>query len=804
LSSIPTVASSWLTRRNLIRAALIAGAGALVGGGLLVAYMLLYIAPNLPSLDVLTDYRPKIPLRIYTADKALIGEFGEEHRDFIPIKEMPEMMKKSILAIEDKRFYEHHGIDWVRALGAARANLGGALRQGGSTITMQVARNFFLTRDKVLGRKLQEVMLAFKIEAALNKDQILELYMNQIYLGQRSFGFGAAAQTYFGKPLKELDVAEMAMLAGLPKNPGHHNPVANPKRAKERQHVVLQQMRELNYITEAEYQKALHETLHVSHKGVEFDTHAEYAAELARQVVYAQFKEDSYTKGISVYTTLLKADQDAAYESVRRNVLNYDQRHGYRGPEAFIELPKDEEERDDAIEDALQKRPGSDRLVPAVVLSASPAEVKVQDPSGDEITIRGDGLKLAAYALGDKARDGLRIRPGAVVRIMQDEKKNWGITQVPQVSAAFVSIDAVTGGFHAMVGGFDFNLRKYNHVTQAWRQPGSSMKPFVYSSALEKGFNPATLIMDAPITLGPEDTGNETWSPQNDDGKYEGPITMKRALAKSSNVASVRILRHITVPYAHQYIGKFGFDLAKHPKNLTMTLGTGSVTAEQLVAAYAVFANGGYSVEPYLIAKIVDGNGKVISEAKPRETLPDEARVIDPRNAFVMDTMLREVTRSGTGAAAAKLGRPDVAGKTGTSNDAVDGWFSGYAGGIVAVSWMGYDDSKSLGGKEFGATVSLPIWMDYMKVALQKRPPQERPVPAGLTEVNGEWLYDEFSGEAALRSLDVDEPPADGDAPANGEPAGAAPAGASPATPAPGAAPSPAGGATPAAPVKGQ
>jgi penicillin-binding protein 1A len=798
LSSIPTVASSWLTRRNLIRAALIAGAGALVGGGLLVAYMLLYIAPNLPSLDVLTDYRPKIPLRIYTADKALIGEFGEEHRDFIPIKEMPEMMKKSILAIEDKRFYEHHGIDWVRALGAARANLGGALRQGGSTITMQVARNFFLTRDKVLGRKLQEVMLAFKIEAALNKDQILELYMNQIYLGQRSFGFGAAAQTYFGKPLKELDVAEMAMLAGLPKNPGHHNPVANPKRAKERQHVVLQQMRELNYITDAQYQKALHETLHVSHKGVEFETHAEYAAELARQVVYAQFKEDSYTKGISVYTTLLKADQDAAYESVRRNVLNYDQRHGYRGPEAFIELPKDEEERDDAIEDALQKRPGSDRLIPAVVLSASPAEVKVQDPSGDEITIRGDGLKLAAYALGEKARDGLRIRPGAVVRIMQDEKKNWSITQVPLVSAAFVSIDAVSGGFHAMVGGFDFNLRKYNHVTQAWRQPGSSMKPFVYSSALEKGFNPATLIMDAPITLGPEDTGNETWSPQNDDGKYEGPITMKRALAKSSNVASVRILRHITVPYAHQYIGKFGFDLAKHPKNLTMTLGTGSVTAEQLVAAYAVFANGGYSVEPYLISKIVDGNGKVISEAKPRETLPDEARVIDPRNAFVVDTMLREVTRSGTGAAASKLGRPDVAGKTGTSNDAVDGWFSGYAGGIVAVSWMGYDDSKSLGGKEFGATVSLPIWMDYMKVALQKRPPVERPVPTGLTQVDGEWLYDEFTGDAALHSLDVDEAQPSGDAPAGGEaPAAGAPA----AAPAAGA---PAPAATPPAPVKGQ
>jgi len=779
LSTSSSASSPWLNRRNLLRAALVAGVGALVAGSLLVAYLLLYIAPNLPSLDVITDYRPKIPLRIYTADKVLIGEFGEEHRDFIPIKEMPEMMKKSLLAIEDKRFYEHNGIDWVRALGAARANLGGALRQGGSTITMQVARNFFLSRDKVFGRKLQEVMLALKIEAALNKDQILELYMNQIYLGQRSFGFGSAAQTYFGKSVKELDVAEMAMLAGLPQNPARHNPAVNPKRAKERQHQVLKAMRDLNYITEDQYQKALHETLHVSHKGQEYETHAEYAAELARQVVYAQFKDDAYTKGISVYTTLLKADQDAAYESVRRNVLNYDQRHGYRGPEAFIELPANEEERDDAIEDALQKRPSSDRLVPAVVLAASPSEVKAQTPSGEEVTVRGEGLRLATSALSDKAKEGFRLRPGAVIRIMQGEKNAWFITQVPLVSAAFVSIDSVTGGFHAMVGGFDFNLRKFNHVTQAWRQPGSSIKPFVYSSALEKGFSPATMILDAPLELGPAETGNETWRPQNDDGKYDGPVSMKTALALSKNVPSVRILRHITVPYAHQYLGKFGFDLAKHPKNLTMTLGTGSVTAEQLVAAYAVFANGGYSVEPYLIARIVDGNGKVITEAKPRETLPDDARVIDPRNAFVMDTMLREVTRSGTGAAASKLGRPDIAGKTGTSNDAVDGWFAGYGGGIVAVSWMGYDDSKSLGGKEFGATVSLPIWMDYMKVALQKRPPQERPVPAGLTQVDGEWLYDEFTGDAALHSLDLD----DADKPAEGEtPTGSGAAGGAGAT----------------------
>ncbi|HEU4844327.1 MAG TPA: PBP1A family penicillin-binding protein [Burkholderiaceae bacterium] len=771
MSATLPAASQLFKRRNIVRGLIAIVLAGLIAAGLLAAYLLLVIAPNLPSLDVITDYRPKIPLRIYTADKVLIGEFGEEHRDFIPIKDMPEMMKKALLAIEDTRFYEHGGIDWVRALGAARSNLAGGFRQGGSTITMQVARNFFLTRDKVIGRKLNEVMLAYKIEAALSKDQILELYMNQIYLGQRSFGFGSAAQVYYGKQLKDLSIAEMAMLAGLPKNPAHHNPAVNPKRAKQRQHVVLKRMRELDYITEAQYQKALHEPLRVNNRGQEFDTHAEYVAELARQVVYAKFKDDSYTKGISVYTTILKADQDAAYESVRRNVLAYDQRHGYRGPEAFIDLPAGEEERDDVIEEALQKRPGSDRLIPAVVLAAGAKSVKVQDPFGQEIDIAGDGLRLAAPALAAGAKDGFKLRPGAIVRIMRGEKNAWAITQVPQVAAAFVSIDATTGAYHALVGGFDYNLQKFNHVTQAWRQPGSSIKPFIYSSALEKGFSPATIINDAPLELTGAETGNETWRPGNDDGVYDGPITMRTALAKSKNVASVRILRNITIGYAHNYLGKFGFDLARQPKNLTLALGTGAVTPLQLAGAYAVFANGGYQIEPYLISRIVDGNGAVISETAPPAGLQESARVIDPRNAYVTDSMLREVTRSGTGAAAAKLGRPDIAGKTGTTSDAVDGWFSGYGGGIVAVSWMGFDDPKSLGGREFGATVAMPIWMDYMRVALQRRPPQERPVPAGLTELDGEWLYDEFMGDAAVHSLDMGDAAPEPDAPAADRPA---------------------------------
>jgi penicillin-binding protein 1A len=734
-------------------------AAAALAGAVLAGYLLLFVAPNLPALDVITDYQPKIPLRVYTADEALIGEFGEEHRDFVPIAEVPDMMKKALLAIEDTRFYQHGGIDYIRALGAARSNLSGGFRQGASTITMQVARNFFLTREKVVSRKLAEVMLAYKIEAALDKDQILELYMNQIYLGQRSFGFSSAARTYFGKTLKQLSIAETAMLAGLPQNPARHNPISNPKRAKQRQQTVLKRLRELDYITAAQYEQALAEPLHISSRGQGFETHAEYVAELARQAVYAQFKEETYTKGIKVYTTILKADQDAAYESVRRNVLAYDQRHGYRGPEAFIDLPSDPDERDDAIEEALQKRPSSDRLMAAVVTAASPKLVKVEAADGEEIEISGEGLRLAAGALGANAKAAVKLRPGAVIRIAQDAKQHWAIAQVPQVAAAFVSLDAATGAYHALVGGFDFNLQQFNHVTQAWRQPGSAMKPFVYSAALEKGMSPGTLINDAPLSLGGFNAGAD-WAPQNDDGVYDGPISMRRALAQSKNVVSVRILRSIGVPYVHDFIEKFGFDPARQPNNLTLTLGTGSVTPLQMAGAYAVFANGGFRVEPYLIARIVDARGGIISETKPPQAGQESARALDPRNAFVMDSLLREVTRSGTGAAAAKLGRGDIAGKTGTTSDAVDGWFAGYGGGIVGVAWMGYDDPKSLGGREFGATLALPIWMDYMRTALTARPPAERAAPAGVSQLGGDWMYDEFSGDDGIHALDMEEPAA--------------------------------------------
>jgi len=728
-----------------------------VGG--VAAWVMTAILPNVPAIDAVTDYRPKIPLRIYTADNVLIGQFGVEHRDFVPIAKIPAMMKTAVLAIEDTRFYEHGGIDFRRALGAARANLGGGFRQGASTITMQVARNFFLTREKLVSRKLTEVALAYKIEGALSKDQILELYMNQIYLGQRSYGFSSAARSYFGKTLDQLTLAETAMLAGLPQNPARHNPVANPKRAQQRQHAILKRLRDLGEIDEAQYQAALAEPLRVKRDaGQSFDTRAEYVAELARQVVFDRYGEEAYTRGIVVTTTILKAEQDAAYESVRRNVLAYDGRHGYRGPEARIDLPGDAEEREAAIIDALQKRPSSDGLLPAVVLFASAQEVRVETLSGDDVTITGAGLKFAAAGLSGKARESIRITPGAIVRITRGARDAWSIVQVPQVAAAFVAIDADSGAYHALVGGFDYNLQKFNHVTQAWRQPGSSIKPFVYSAALEKGYSPATRILDAPLEL-PGATLDTPWTPQNDDGVFDGEVTLRQSLAKSKNVPTVRVLRAVSVDFAHQYLEHFGFDLARHPKNYTMALGTGAVTPLQLAGAYAVFANGGYRVKPWLIKRIVDGDGNVIVDNAPPAVKQEDQRVITARNAFVMDTILRDVTRYGTAAAATKqLGRQDLAGKTGTTSDAIDGWFAGYGANVVGVAWMGYDEPRSLGGREFGATLAMPIWVDYMRVALAKKAPLERVPPEDVVNDGVDWIYPEFVDAVAERTIDIQAP----------------------------------------------
>ena len=712
------------------------------------------ILPDVPDISAVTDYRPKIPLRVYSADKVLIGEFGAERRDFVQIAKVPALMKTAVLAIEDTRFYEHGGIDWIRALGAAKANITDFGSQGASTITMQVARNFFLSRDKTLPRKLTEIALAYKIEKALTKDQIFEVYLNQIYLGQRSYGFSSAARTYFGKSLNDLTLAETAMLAGLPQNPSSSNPITNPAAAKKRQQTVLRRMFELKAITEPQYRRALAEPLTLRRGGAGYGGRAAWVAEIARQAVHTRFGAAAYERGITVTTTVIAAEQEAAWDAVRRNVVAYDRRHGYRGPEARILLPAAGDARDDAVAAALQKRPTVDGFVPAVVVSASAKRVRAATTSGETIEITGAGLRFAAGALAPAAKAGVKLSPGAVIRLSRTQG-DWTITQLPEVAAAFVAIDAGTGAYRALVGGFDFGLNKFNHVTQAWRQPGSSIKPFVYSAGLERGFFPGTPILDAPLDLG-GDNGAAGWSPRNDDNTFEGLVTVRHALTHSRNVPTVRMLQAIGVDDTRAHLAQFGFDAARHPRNLTMGLGTGAVTPLQMAGAYTVLANGGYRVEPWLIARIQDGDGKVVYEHARKEPV----RVLDARNAFITDSMLRDVARVGTAAAASRqLGRSDLAGKTGTTSNAFDGWFAGYSGPVVAVAWMGYDEPRSLGGREFGATLALPIWVDYMRVALAKAPERAPLVPDGVVNVAGDWVYAEYADQQ--QQLETPPPPVD-------------------------------------------
>jgi len=708
--------------------ALLAGLAATV---LLIFGLVVVLAyPNLPELGALTAYQPKIPLRIYTADGVLIGEFGEERRAVVAIADVPDQLKKAIIAAEDERFYQHPGIDYIGVLRAAYANLvAGGRRQGASTITMQVARNFFLSSEKTLTRKLYEALLAFKIEHSLSKEQILELYVNQIYLGQRAYGFGAAAQTYFGKSLDQLSLGEVAMLAGLPKAPSTYNPIANPQRAKQRQAYVLRRMTDLGYISAAQQDEAVKASLRARREVNEYSLHAEYAAEMVRQALAEHYPEDVYTRGFRVYTTLRKADQEAAYQAARRGVLDYDRRQGYRGPEGFFDLKP--EATEDDYDDALAEHPDSDDLIAAVVLSADAKQIQAGLRTGDKVTISGEALRFAGRALDPKTAAPKRIRRGSIIRVQYDGKV-WQIAQLPEAEASFISLNPQDGAIRALVGGFDFNRTKFNHVTQAWRQPGSSFKPFIYSAALEKGFTPATVIPDEPVVLEAEETGSQRWEPKNFDGKFEGPMRLRTALAKSKNMVSIRILDAIGARYAQEYVSRFGFDAERHPPYLTMALGAGSVTLWQMARAYSVFANGGYLIQPYFIHKIVDDRGSVLALAEPRRAGDEALRVVDARNAFIMDNMLQDVTRLGTAARAARLGRTDIAGKTGTTNEFVDAWFAGYQPSLVAIAWVGFDQPKSLGKNQTGGVVALPIWVSYMERALKDVPEMPRDMPDGI------------------------------------------------------------------------
>jgi penicillin-binding protein 1A len=708
--------------------------GLIAIGVAILALAVAFAWPTLPSLEALTDYHPKIPLRVYTADGALIGEYGEERRAFVRIQEVPAVLKHAILAAEDDRFYQHSGVDFLGILRAAGANLAtGSKRQGSSTITMQVARNFFLTREKTYSRKLYEVLLAFKIEQNLTKDQILEVYINQIFLGRRAYGFAVASQTYFGKSIKDLNVPEAAMLAGLPKAPSAYNPVVNPKRAALRQQYVLRRMTELGFISEAEHQQAIEAPLKVVTNSTDFGSSADYVAEMARQIAYEQYKEEAYTRGIKVITTINQAEQEAAYRALRRGVMDYDRRHGYRGAESYVDPARMNMEQSESMDEILAEIPDYDDILAAIVTHSGNGSVTVYR-YGETIKISGEGLRFASSMLGDKASPNKRIRAGAVIRITRVDT-HWEITQLPEVESALAAADPRTGAIRALVGGFDFNRNKFNHVTQAWRQPGSSFKPFIYSAAFEKGYGPNSVVDDAPLFFPAGDTGSQTWEPKNYDGKYDGPISLRTALARSKNMVSIRLLKSIGTRYAQDYVTKFGFDAERHPPYLTMALGAGSVTPWQMLRGYAVFANGGYRVEPYLVTEMRDEAGNILARVDPPIAGETAERAIDERNAYLMDSILKDVVRRGTAAKALVLKRGDLAGKTGTTNEYVDAWFCGYQPTVVAVAWVGFDQPHKLGNGETGGAAALPMWINYMRKALDGVPESYPTAPAGLIRI---------------------------------------------------------------------
>ena len=730
----------------------------LVFAGLLSVLMVVGVAmvmayPQLPDTSDLAEYRPKLPLRIFTADGALMGEFGEERRNLTPIREIPQVMKDAVLSIEDSRFYQHGGLDYLGLIRAGIANLSKRKSQGASTITMQVARNVYLSTEKTYTRKIYEILLTYKLEHLLTKDQILEIYMNQIFLGNRAYGFASAAETYFGKSLKDITIAEAAMLAGLPKAPSAYNPISNPKRARSRQLYIIERMEENNYITAKQALEAKAEPLRIRPNNEKSRIHAEYVAETVRQLMFAQYGQETYTRGLNVYTTLQSSEQNAAYQALRQGIMDFERRQVYRGPEKFIELPTKPKEMEDAIDEVLDDHPDNGDVMSAVVLEASPKKIVAIRQNAEQLEITGDGLKPAQSGLSNKAGPNIKIKRGAVIRVVQTPKGTWEITQLPEVEGAFVAINPQDGSVRALVGGFDFAKNKFNHVIQAWRQPGSSFKPFIYSAALEKGFTPATVINDAPLFFDAGVTGGQPWEPKNYDGTFDGPMTLRKGLAKSKNMISIRILQAVGTRNSQEWVTKFGFDEDKHPAYLTMALGAGSVTPMQMATGYSVFANGGMRVQPHMITRVTDHKGKILVDSPPQR-VNEANRAISPRNAFVMTSLLQEVTRSGTAAKArVALKRDDIYGKTGTTNDSMDAWFAGYHRNLAAVVWIGYDTPRKLGDRETGGGLSLPVWISFMESALKNMPIMDAIAPEGVLYVNGDWYFEEYAKGNGVTSL---------------------------------------------------
>ncbi len=714
---------------------------------------------RLPEVQALADYRPKVPLRVMTADGVLIGEFGEERRSVVRVEQVPKVLIDAILAAEDERFFEHSGIDPLGIMRSAGTNILTASKaQGASTITMQVARNFYLSTEKTFTRKIFEMLLALEIERKLSKNEILELYLNQIFLGRRAYGFAAAAQIYFGKPIQKLTLAESAMLAGLPKAPSAFNPVVNPRRAKVRQEYVLGRMLKLGLITEPQFRRAVLENIRVVGRSDDYSVNATYLAEMVRIQIVNQFREEAYNRGLTVFTTVRADEQRAAYQALRTGLIEYDRRFGWRGPEGQVELPEGSEAQQDAIDDALNERADSDGLFTAVVTQIDKDRVLVMRSQGRQFSITGDGLKFAQRGLAANAPQALKIRRGSVVRIGLMPSGEWEITQLPEVEGAFVALHPETGAIRALVGGFDFARSKFNHVTQAYRQPGSTLKPFVYGAALEKNFSPATLVNDAQVSFDPGETGGLLWDPKNYDGTYEGPMTLRQALAKSKNMVSIRLVHAIGPRYGQSYLSRFGFEADKNPPYLTLALGAGSVTPLQMATGYAAIANGGFRVTPYFIDRVIDDSGELLSRAEPARAGGEAPAILDPRHVYILNSMLQDVIRSGTGRKALSLGRSDLAGKTGTTNEAQDAWFAGYHPQMAAVAWVGFDQPRSLGERETGGGLALPIWISFMADSLKKVPVTQMPVPPGIIRVGNEIYTAESAPGVGVRTLGLEDP----------------------------------------------
>jgi penicillin-binding protein 1A len=711
---------------------------------------------DLPPLDKILNYQPKLPLQVFTADGIEIAQFGAERRQFVPIARIPRLMQDALLSVEDARFREHSGIDPKGMARAVLSMLTGGRTQGASTITQQMVRTVLLSQERTVERKAKEIMLSLKVEEALSKDRILEIYMNEIFLGQRAYGFAAASQTYFGKPLEQLTLAQTAMLAGLPQNPHYANPVANFERASKRQHQVLERMVATGVITAAQATAARAEKLAIR-SPVQRAVHAEHVAEMARRVVVENFGTAVYSSGLKVTTSLRAAEQQAAWEALRKAVLAHDRKSAWRGPEDQENLPKSSnaEEEDRAAAQLLREHHDDETLRVAIVLAATPTQLRVQLASGQKVVLSGEGLRWAQAALSAKASAALALRRGAIVRVIAQGgagQASWAISQWPQVEAGLVALDPPSGRVRALVGGFDFTRQPFNHVTQAWRQPGSSFKPFLYSAGFEQGLMPASLIDDAPFTSA------QGWSPQNSDGRFDGPLTLREALARSRNLVSVRLVQQVGVNPARDWAARYGLEAVHQPDNLTLAMGAGSVTPLQLASAYATLANGGWLQAPVLIERVTDAQGKVLFEAPPPAPLAEERRAVPARNVFLVNGLLNDVTRVGTAARAQRqLQRTDLYGKTGTTNDAVDAWFAGFQPGVAAVAWMGFDTPRSLGAGESGGGLALPMWLDYMATALRGVPVEPAALPPdGIVRQGEDWLYEEWADGGWIARVGAD------------------------------------------------